>query len=258
LPPYSNTIPNDRTSALKNGSVALVGAGPGDPNLLTVAALRAIETADVILFDELVSAEILALASPEAERINVGKRGYRPSCKQADINSEIIKWARLGHKVVRLKGGDPLIFGRGGEEIEACAEAGIEVTIIPGVTSAQAAAARLAVSLTHRDHARRVQFITGHDRHGRMPADLNWEAIADPDVTTVIYMPLRTLKDLTAKVIALGLPADTPAVGIANVTRADERVLASTVGAIAEALESNPLGSPVLVLIGQVLRTPRT
>jgi uroporphyrin-III C-methyltransferase/precorrin-2 dehydrogenase/sirohydrochlorin ferrochelatase len=242
---------------LKRGSVALVGAGPGDPNLLTVAALRAIETADVILFDELVSQEVLALARHGAERINVGKRGYRPSCKQADINAEIVRWARDGQAVVRLKGGDPLIFGRGGEEIEACAAAGIEVTIVPGVTSAQAAAARLVVSLTHRDHARRVQFITGHDRHGRMPADLNWEAIADPRVTTVIYMPLRTLKELTAKAMALGLPRDTPAIAIANVTRPDERVLASTVEVISDDLIADPAGSPLLVMIGQVFKQAR-
>jgi uroporphyrin-III C-methyltransferase / precorrin-2 dehydrogenase / sirohydrochlorin ferrochelatase len=237
---------------LKRGTVALVGAGPGDPNLLTVAALRAIEAADIILFDELVSREVLALARPEAERINVGKRGYRPSCKQADINKEIVRWASEGQYVVRLKGGDPLIFGRGGEEIEACAAAGIEISVIPGITSAQAAAARLTLSLTHRDHARRVQFITGHDRHGRVPADFNWRAIADPGATTVIYMPLRTLRELTAKAMALGLPAATPAVAIANVTRANERVLTSTVENIADDLASDPPGSPLLVMIGRV------
>ena len=124
---------------------------------------------------------------------------------------------------------DP-IFGRAGEEIEACAAAGIEVEVIPGVTSAQAAAARLGVSLTHRDHARRVQFITGHDRHGKVPADLDWDAIADPNATTIVYMPLRTLRELTAKVLALGLPPGTPAVAIANATRNDERAVSSTIG----------------------------
>ena len=243
---------------MKRGSVALVGAGPGDPGLLTIAALRAIEEADVILFDELVSEEVLALANPRAQRIHAGKRGYRPSCKQADINAEIIKWAKRGFRVVRLKGGDPLIFGRGGEEIEACASAGIDLEIIPGVTSAQAAAARLAVSLTHRDYARRVQFITGHDRHGRVPADLNWEAVADPGATTIIYMPLRTLREVTAKAIALGLPRGTPAVAIANATRADEQILHSTAGSIAEELGNRPLGTPVLVMIGQVFAAARS
>ncbi len=243
---------------MKRGSVALVGAGPGDPNLLTIAALRAIESADVILFDELVSQDVLALANASANRVNVGKRGYKPSCKQAEINKEIIRWASDGLNVVRLKGGDPLIFGRGGEEIEACADAGIEVTIIPGVTSAQAAAARLSVSLTHRDHARRVQFITGHDRHGRMPADLNWGAIADPGATTVIYMPQRTLRELTAKAMELGLPSDTPAVAIANVTRPNEHVLMSTVGDIANDIESSSPGSPLLVMIGLVFGKART
>lgn len=243
--------------ALKRGSVALVGAGPGDPNLLTIAALRAIESADVILFDELVSPDVLALANVAAERVNVGKRGYRPSCKQAEINKEIIRWANQGLNVVRLKGGDPLIFGRGGEEIDACAAAGIEVTIIPGVTSAQAAAARLGTSLTHRDYARRVQFITGHDRHGKMPSDLNWAAIADPGATTVIYMPQRTLRELTAKAIELGLPKDTPAIAIANVTRPNEQILMSTAGEIANALEASAIGSPVLVMIGLVFGKAR-
>ncbi len=252
--------PFERTGRkpLNRGTVALVGAGPGDPDLLTVAALRAIQDADVVLYDELVSEEILGLARPEASRINVGKRGYRPSCKQADINVEIVKWAKEGHAVVRLKGGDPLVFGRGGEEIEACAAAGIPVKVIPGVTSAQAAAARLGLSLTHRDFARRIQFITGHDRHGRMPADLNWAAIADPRATTVIYMPLKTLGELTAKAIGLGLPHDTPAVAMANATRVNERVLRSTVGEIAEALARAPLGSPLIVMIGEVFRAEPT
>jgi uroporphyrin-III C-methyltransferase/precorrin-2 dehydrogenase/sirohydrochlorin ferrochelatase len=239
------------------GSVSLVGAGPGDPDLLTIAALRAIESADVIMFDELVSQEVLALANKTALMIHVGKRGYRPSCKQSDINQEIVRWALEGRKVVRLKSGDPSIFGRAGEEIEACAAAGIDVEIIPGVTSAQGAAARLRVSLTHRDHARRIQFITGHDRHGSVPVDLNWEAIADPNATTIVYMPLRTLRELTAKAMALGLPADTPAVAIANVTRSDERAVSSTVGKIADDLECDPPGSPLLILIGKVFGDAR-
>jgi uroporphyrin-III C-methyltransferase/precorrin-2 dehydrogenase/sirohydrochlorin ferrochelatase len=239
------------------GAVSLVGAGPGNPDLLTVAALRAIQNADVILFDELVSQEVLALANSRALMINVGKRGYRPSCKQSDINQEIVRHALEGRKVVRLKSGDPSIFGRAGEEIEACAAAGIAVEVIPGVTSAQAAAARLGVSLTHRDHARRVQFITGHDRHGRVPADLDWHAIADPNATTVVYMPLKTLRDLTARAMALGLPADTPAVAIANVTRKEERAITSTVAKIADEVERDPPGSPLLVLIGQVFSDVR-
>lgn len=244
-------------SGQASGSVSLVGAGPGDPDLLTIAALRAIESADVIMFDELVSKEVLALANKGAMMIYVGKRGYRPSCKQSDINQEIVRWALEGRKVVRLKSGDPSIFGRAGEEIEACAAAGIAVEVIPGVTSAQGAAARLRVSLTHRDHARRIQFITGHDRHGSVPVDLNWQAIADPNVTTVVYMPLKTLRDLTAKAMALGLPAETPAVAIANATRSDERAVVSTVGKIADDVERDQPGSPLLILIGQVFGDAR-
>lgn len=234
------------------GSVILAGAGPGDPDLLTVAALRAIETADVIFYDELVSEEVLRRAGPKAKLIPVGKRGYRPSCKQSHINEEIVRWAHEGNRVVRLKSGDPLIFGRAGEEIEACIAAGVEVAVIPGVTSAQGAAARLCTSLTHRDHARRVQFITGHDRDGRLPADMNWLAIADPSVTTVVYMPLRTVRELSAKAIEAGLPPETPAVAIANATRGEERILHSTIAAIADDLERDPPGTPVLVMIGEV------
>jgi uroporphyrin-III C-methyltransferase/precorrin-2 dehydrogenase/sirohydrochlorin ferrochelatase len=237
---------------LKRGSVTLAGAGPGDPDFLTLACLRAIKEADVILYDTLVSKEVLALAGAQARLIHAGKRGYQPSCKQSEINAKMIGWAMEGHNVVRLKAGDPLIFGRGGEEIAACAAAGIAVRIIPGVTSAQGAAARLATSLTHRDLARRVQFITGHDRHGRVPASINWNAIADPEATTVVYMPLRTLRELTAKAMALGLPPSTPAVAIANATRPEERTVHASVAEIADELERDPIGTPLLVMIGRV------
>ena len=253
-------MPRKRNSAEKahspeGASVTLVGAGPGHPSLLTVAALRAIEGAEVILYDELISEEILALAPPHAERINVGKRGHRPSCKQADINAEIVKHAYAGRRVVRLKGGDPSIFGRGGEEIAACVAAGVGVAIIPGITSAQAAAARLAVSLTHRDLARRVQFITGHDRHGHVPADINWDAIADRNATTVIYMPLKTLPEITERAMKGGLPPGTPAVAMANATRPDEKTVRSTVAEIAAELTREPPDGPLIVMIGEVFRS---
>ena len=230
----------------------MVGAGPGDINLLTMAAFKAIETADVILFDDLVSQEVIALARSETKLIHVGKRGYRPSCKQTDINAAIVKLALDGNHVVRLKSGDPLIFGRAGEEIAACEAAGIDVQIVPGITSAQGAAARLHTSLTHRDHARRVQYITGHDRNGVLPTELNWQAIADPHATTVVYMPLRTMRELTARAISLGLPPGTAAVAVANATRSNETILYSTVACLADDLERQQPGSPVVVMIGNV------
>src|SRR5580693_909921 len=168
------------SAAAEHGSVTLVGAGPGDPELLTLRAVRALQSADVILIDDLVAPGVLDFARREAKKMLVGKTGYGPSCKQEEINALMISLARAGKRVVRLKGGDPLIFGRASEEIDACRSAGIAVEVVPGITAAQGAAASLGVSLTHRSHARRLQYITGHDREGKLPADIDWSSIADP------------------------------------------------------------------------------
>ena len=162
--------------------------------------------------------------------------------------------AREGHNVVRLKSGDPLIFGRAGEEIEACEKAGVAISIVPGVTSAQGAAANLKVSLTNRDHARRLQFITAHDRHGTLPKDIDWSAVADSAATTVVYMPKRTLAELTQIALGHGLDPKTPAIAVANATRSDERVFVSTISAIAAVLDTAHPDGPVLVMIGEALR----
>lgn len=236
------------------GSVTLVGAGPGDPDLLTIGALKAIEQADAVLFDDLVADPIIQLIPKDRLRIDVGKRGYRASCKQPDINARLIELARQGLTVVRLKSGDPLIFGRAGEEIAACRDAGVPIKVIPGITSAQGAAASLGVSLTHRDHARRLQFITAHDRHGALPPDIDWSAVADTAATTVIYMPKRTLPQLIEIAMAHGLDPATPAIAVANATRPDEWVLRSTVGAISAELHAEAIEGPVLVLLGEALR----
>src|SRR5689334_24940056 len=174
---------------VENGSVTMVGAGPGDPELLTLRAVRALQSADVILFDDLVSRDVLDFARREARKMLVGKTGFGPSCKQEDINTLMVSLARQGRRVVRLKGGDPLIFARAGEEIAACRAANIAVDVVPGITAAQGAAASLGVSLTHRSHARRLQYITGHDREGKLPADIDWSSVADPSATTIVYMP---------------------------------------------------------------------
>ena len=182
------------------GSIILVGAGPGDAELLTLKAMRALESADVILFDALVSDAVLACARHAGcEKIPVGKKGHGPSCRQDDINKMMIDLAGEGKRVVRLKGGDPTIFSRAGEEIEAARAAGIKVEIIPGITAAQAAAASLGVPLTHRHYARRLQFVTGHDHKGALPDDIDWKALADPAVTTVVYMPKKTLTALSKR-----------------------------------------------------------
>ncbi len=260
-PPGSRVFSNDQISARHEtvdapplGRVTLVGAGPGDPELLTLKALRALASADVVLTDDLVAEPVLAYVRKGAEILNVGKRGYRTSCKQPDINAMMVELARQGRRVVRLKSGDPLIFGRAGEEIAACRAAGIAVEIVPGITSAQGAAARLGVSLTHRDHARRLQYITAHDRHGKLPPDIDWAAVADPAATTVVYMPKHTLAELTAVAMAHGLDPATPALAVANATRPDEQVLVSTLGAIADAVHPETFAGPVLVLIGEALR----
>jgi len=235
------------------GSVVLVGAGPGDPELLTLRAVRALQSADVILIDDLVAREVLDFARREAKKMMVGKTGHGPACKQSEINELMIQLAKSGKRVVRLKGGDPMIFGRAGEEIAACRAANIPVEVVPGISAAQGAASRLLVSLTHRAQARRVQYVTGHDRDGKLPSDIDWRSLADPAATTIVYMPKKTLRLLGERAIAQGLDPSTPAVAVANATRPDETMIAATVGTIAEKIEASALDGPVLVMIGRVL-----
>jgi len=235
-----------------SGSVILVGAGPGDPELLTLRAVRALQSADVILIDDLVAPELLDFARREAKKLMVGKTGHQPSCKQEEINALMISLAKAGRQVVRLKGGDPGVFARAGEEIAACRAAGISVEMIPGVTAAQAAASRLGISLTHRHHARRLQYITGHGVEGRLP-NIDWNSLADPSATTVVYMPKRTLGDIAATAIAHGLDPATPAVVVADVTRAGETIVRGTIGDIASRVDTHALPGPALMMIGWVL-----
>ncbi len=236
------------------GSVTLVGAGPGDPELLTLKAVRALQTATVILYDDLVSPDVLELARREARRVAVGKRGGGASCAQADICAEIVRLAQAGETVVRLKGGDPGIFGRATEELDACQAAGVPVSIVPGITAAQAAAASLGISLTERVHARRVQFVTGHGADGKLPADLDWTALADPQATTVIYMPKKTLAQFARAAIAAGLDPAMPALAVANIARVDQRHVTAPIASLAADLATLPPGAPVTVIVGQVAR----
>ncbi|KAA2235665.1 siroheme synthase CysG [Salinarimonas soli] len=235
------------------GCVTLVGAEPGDPKLLTLRAVRALRTADIILYDDLVAAEILDFARREAKTILVGKTGHGPSCTQDEICDLMVRLAREGRRVVRLKGGDPLIFGRAAEEIDACRALGIPVELVPGITSAQSAAASLGVSLTHRRVARRVQFVTGHDHRGGLPEGVSWPALADPAATTVVYMPRRTLARLVGEALAHGLDPRTPAVAVLRATRPDERVIAASIADLAEAVPAGEAG-PMIVMIGEAMR----
>ncbi|PHP66820.1 uroporphyrinogen-III C-methyltransferase [Zhengella mangrovi] len=234
------------------GRVTLVGAGPGDPDLLTVKALKALQSADVILFDDLVSDEILALARETAHRMLVGKRGGRESCRQDDINDMMVRLARSGRHVVRLKGGDPMIFGRAGEEIERLNAEGIPVTVVPGITSALAMASSLGISLTHRDCAQSVRFVTGHSRKGELPDTVDWQCLADPATTTIFYMGGRMAAAISRRLVAAGLSGETPVVMAASVSRPGE---ARWFGRLADlALGATTLGleGPVMIGIGQV------
>src|SRR5262245_55629245 len=240
-------------AAVENGSVTLVGAGPGDPELLTLRAVRALQSADVILFDDMVSSEILDFARREARKLLVGKTGFGPSCKQEDINELMVGLARQGKRVVRLKGGDPLIFGRAAEEIEACQVANIAVEIVPGITAAQGAAAKLGLPLTDRTHARRLQYVTGHGKNGTLPDDIDWRSLADPTATTAIYMPARTLAALVKKATAEGLDPGTPALAIARATRPDQTVITAPIGELPDRLAKMSLPGPLLVMIGKTI-----
>jgi uroporphyrin-III C-methyltransferase / precorrin-2 dehydrogenase / sirohydrochlorin ferrochelatase len=243
-------------AAQETGSVILVGAGPGDPELLTLRAVRALQSADVILFDALVATDILDFARREAKKMLVGKTGHKVSCRQDDINALMVSLAKAGRHVVRLKGGDPMVFGRADEELAACRAAGISVEVVPGITTAQGAASRLLVSLTRRGQARRVQYITGHatiDGHdAKLPSDIDWSSIADPAVTTVVYMPVKTLPELVATAVKAGLDAATPAVAVERATRPDERVIAGTISDLPAKLAAAPPSGPVVVMIGRV------
>jgi uroporphyrin-III C-methyltransferase/precorrin-2 dehydrogenase/sirohydrochlorin ferrochelatase len=238
--------------SVERGSVILVGAGPGDPELLTLRAVRAMQSADVILFDDLVSPQVLDFARREAKKMLVGKAGHGPACRQSDINALMIALARSGKRVVRLKGGDPMIFGRAGEEIEACRDAGIAVETVPGITAAQGAAARLNLSLTHRESARRLQYVTGHGADGNLPDNIDWQSLADPGVTTIVYMPKKTIAALATRAIAAGLDPMTPALAIAHATRPDQSVIADAIANLPARLDAEKPTGPVLVMIGSV------
>ncbi|CAH1653782.1 Siroheme synthase / Precorrin-2 oxidase [Hyphomicrobiales bacterium] len=239
-------------TAKTTGRVTFVGAGPGDAELLTLKAVRALQAADAILFDDLVSDEVLELARREAKHILVGKRGGRPSCKQDDINGMMVNLARAGKHVVRLKSGDPMIFGRAGEEIERLDSEGIPVEVVPGITAGIAMASTLGVSLTHRDCARSVHFVTGHSRNGRIPDDIDWNAVADPSSTTVFYMAGATAGPIATKLRAHGLEGSTPVVVAAALTRSDQDVWCGELDDLSATLQDKPHCGPVVIGIGPV------
>jgi uroporphyrin-III C-methyltransferase len=236
------------------GRVTLVGAGPGDPELLTIKALKALQAADVVVHDGLVSDEILDLAPVAARRINVAKRKSRHTLPQDDINQLLVALALEGLTVVRLKGGDPFLFGRGGEELAVCREAGVECQVIPGVTAALAASASAGAPLTHRGSAQAVTFVTGHaaPQNGEMgEPDLDWAALARPNQTVVVYMGVSTAALISERLTAAGRAASTPALVVENASRADERRILTTLGQLAVAAEG--LKGPALLMVGEAM-----
>lgn len=232
------------------GFVTFVSAGPGDPDLLTVKAVKALAAADAVLFDDLSSGPILALAKPGADMVGVGKRAGRASPKQDHVSRLLVDYALTGARVVRLKSGDSGIFGRLEEELTAVRAAGIACEIIPGVTSASAAAAAAGIPLTRRQHAQRVQFITAADVTGNLPPGLNMAALADPQATTVIYMGKRTFPALAKALIAHGLPPTTPALLAEAVSTPEQTLHRSTVAELAARLAEDRSPLPGLILVG--------
>jgi uroporphyrin-III C-methyltransferase len=243
----SNPLPGGRKGLA--GKVYLVGAGPGDPDLLTLRAARLLLGASLVVHDGLVDPAILAMARPSARMVSVAKSRSRHTMKQEDINALLVREALAGNDVVRLKGGDPFVFGRGGEEAEACRAAGVAVEVVPGISSAMGAAAAAQIPLTHRDHASIVSFVAGQCKG---LSDQDWSGLAGKGRTLVIFMGIATSAQITEKLIADGLAPDVPVAVIENATRADMRVLRSSLAGLSHLVESERVQSPALIVIGQV------
>lgn len=237
------------------GRVFLVGAGPGDPDLLTLRAARLVMNAALIVHDGLVDPAILSMARPSARLISVAKARSRHTMKQEEINALLVREALAGNDVVRLKGGDPFVFGRGGEEAEACRAAGVPVEVVPGISSALGAAAAAQIPLTHRDHASIVSFVAGQCKG---LTDQDWSGLAGKGRTLVIFMGLATAAQITEKLIADGLTPDVPVAVIEKATRGDMRVLRASLAGLAELVERERVASPALIVIGAVTAQPDT
>jgi uroporphyrin-III C-methyltransferase len=233
------------------GKVLLVGAGPGDPELLTLKAARAIAAAETLVYDRLVPAEILQLAPPGAVRVDVGKRAGHHPVPQADINRLLVRFARAGRNVIRLKGGDPFIFGRGCEEALALEQAGVPYEIIPGITAAQGCAASTRVPLTHRGLASGVRYVTGHSRSNE-PLDLDWASLADPDTTLVVYMGFANIEEITCQLIVHGMPGDTPVLAVCQGTTPREQRICAPLMLLPQVIRAASFDGPILFIIGRV------
>ena len=244
-------LENPESAAREIGEVYLVGAGPGDPDLLTFKALKLIHRADIVVYDRLVSPEIMDLLPADAEKIYAGKERKRHAMEQESINELLVHRAREGHRVLRLKGGDPFIFGRGGEEIETLLEERVPFQIVPGITAASGCAAYAGIPLTHRDFSHTCVFATGHLRSGDV--DLDWKALAQPQQTLVFYMGLQRLRHICERLIEHGLSADTPAALITHGTLREQRVMIGRLDNLAQRVAKSDVKPPTLVIVGQVV-----
>ncbi|MFW5331340.1 uroporphyrinogen-III C-methyltransferase [Hydrogenophaga sp. ZJX-1] len=240
------------TSDHPPGLVTLVGAGPGDPELLTLKAVRALQAAKLVLYDHLVSPAVLDFLPPDADRVYVGKESSRHTLPQASIIELMLRLARSGRPVLRLKGGDGYIFGRGGEEAQALAAAGIPFTVVPGLTAAQGAAASVGIPLTHRDHACALVLATGHTRDER-GLDMDWPMLARPRQTVVLYMGVNNLPDICHQLIAHGLPGDTPAALVEKATLPDERCITGALADLPQLALTHGVKPPALIMVGGVV-----
>jgi len=240
------------------GEVALVGAGPGDPGLLTLRALRVLQNADVVLYDRLVSQQILELARRDAEMVSVGKAAGCAPIPQEQINALLVEHARAGKRVVRLKGGDPFIFGRGGEELETLARHGIRFEVVPGVTAAAGCAAYAGIPLTHRDHAQTLTFVTGHAKSGGVSDAVDWQALARPGHTVVFYMGMHTLANIVARLIEHGAAPSLSAAVIEHGTQESQRVIVGNLCDLQALVLEAKVASPALLIVGEVTRLHAT
>ncbi len=244
LPPYNWPV-------FQSGWVWLCGAGPGDAGLLTLHALNGLKQADTIVYDALVADEILQWSSPTAEKIYAGKRGGKPSPKQDDISLKLIALARAGRKVLRLKGGDPFVFGRGGEEAQTLVQHQIPIRVIPGITAGIGGLAYAGIPLTHRDVNQSVTFITGHDQRGETPDTLNWRAISDGAQVLVIYMGLKHLATITARLLSAGRSAGEPVAILCNATLPSQQILETTLAEAVADVDLAGLRPPAIICIGR-------
>ena len=239
------------------GRVTLIGAGPGDPELITVRGLRVLSEADVVVYDRLAAPELLSHVRPDAELIDVGKRASRHTMPQAEINRLLVELAKSGKRVARLKGGDPFLFGRGGEEVEALAAAGVPFEVVPGVTAASGASACCGIPLTVRGLSSSVTLVTGHEDPTKGRSDVDWAALARAGGTIVVYMGMGRLEEIASALMAGGMPEDTPVAVVRRATTPEQKMVEAPLGRIAEAVREQGLGPPALVIIGEVARPER-